>query len=281
MATPLRVGKRMSDEELTAIFVPNEGTIDQIYGRVGQGKTYAATVDILRKLKRGEVVYANWKIDFSDYDERADFWYIVCGLFGIKRNYYAYSHENFHYLPLDDNFMDIFERITDASVYLDEGHLIFDSYQHNKFSIKKRAAVLHTRHFNRSLVIVSQRPTAIHVSARGNVNRFFRVDKLFQIGSLILFRKTEYQDMVNETVDEEQPLRSSFYWGKKAIFRAYDSKYMRGDMPASQDVLVEGFKVGWVRSWALLFHFFYRSWPTIGFSRSRPIINQDKNNIMT
>lgn len=254
MSTTARVGKEIVDVDLYEIFEPFEGSIDQIYGRVGMGKTYAATKDIIDELMQGRVVYANWRVNFSGFDERSSFLHIILGLFGIKRAFYRIDKHNFHYLPLNDKFMGVFEKLTDCSVYLDEGHLIFDSYQHAKFSLQKRAAILHTRHFNRKLVIVSQRPTAIHVSARGNVNRFFKVERWLK-WPVLLFTKTEFQDMANETVDETKPLRTKMYLGKKSILQAYDSKYLRGDTPRSQDLAITAYKVGWFRSWLLLWNF--------------------------
>lgn len=255
-AAPLQVGRPIPTEQLIGYFPPPEGTIDLIYGRIGQGKTYAAVADIIEDLKHGIPVYANFKIDWSGYDERTDFLYIISGLLGIKRRFHKFDHSNFHYLPLDDQFMDVFEKLTDCKVYLDEGHIIFDSYLHAKFSMRKRTSILHTRHFNRSIIIISQRPSAIHVSARGNVNRFFKVEKWIS-WPVLLFTKTEYQDMTNEMVDEEKPIRTKLYFGRKNILRAYNSKYLRGGIETSQKVHFEAWRMGSIRSLKLLWYYFF------------------------
>lgn len=272
-------GKRIPDEQLLNDFPSPEGVIEQIYGRIGQGKTYLATASIIKDLERGIPVYANWQIDFSGYDQRQSVLWAILGVFGLKRKYYKFDSANFHYVPLDDDFIDRMETLTDCKVYLDEGHLIFDAYQGTKMSLRKRAAILHTRHFNRSIIIVSQRPTAIHVSARGNVNRFLKCERLLG-WPVTLFRMTEFQDMVGETVDEEQPLRSRFYFGSRRIFKAYNSKYLRGGVPVSQKVYFEAYRVGYLSRWLMFIDdiakFLPKSWTGHAAAALRPPTAADK-----
>jgi len=49
-------------------FTPVEGGINLYYGRVGNGKTYNATADILALARAGHVILCNWKIDVEDFD---------------------------------------------------------------------------------------------------------------------------------------------------------------------------------------------------------------------
>lgn len=231
--------KKVDNVDLTTLFSPVDGEITLRYGRIGQGKTYGATMDILDDLKRGKVVYCNWKMNFEGIDQRQDMLFILGGLlFPWVKNYYVFPKENLKYIQIDDNFVNNFSKLTDCTVYLDEGHVMFDSYEMAKMNMQKRTAVLHTRHFNRAINIISQRPTAIHVTMRANVNRFYKYDKIIS-WPFLLFRRTEYQDMTSETVDEEKPLSTKFYIGKKQIYNMYDSKYLRGNLPASQEVQFE------------------------------------------
>jgi len=170
---------KLETKELLELFEPNEGTIDLIYGRIGNGKTYCATEMALKDAMRGEVVYVNWHINFDGYDQRDNLIWILIGLiYPIKRRYYKFPKENLKYFNPDDVDVEFLSKITDANVYIDEGQWIFDSYEGTKFSKAKRRLILHTRHLNRRLVIITQRPTAIQVSARGNVNRYFKCEKL-------------------------------------------------------------------------------------------------------
>jgi len=246
-------GKQIPEIDLLSLFGSPEGEITQRYGRIGQGKTYGATADVLDELSRGRVVYTNWRINYDGFDQRESFLYIIGSLlFPWSNRFFKFPKENLHYLPIDENFLDTFSKLTDCSVYIDEGHVIFDSYEMAKMSMAKRVSVLHTRHFNRSINIISQRPTAIHVMMRANVNRFYKYDKLIS-KPFILFRRTEYQDMSGETVDEEKPLSTKFYLGRKSIYKAYDSKYLRGDLEDSQTVHVTGYKINYfVRFYMLI-----------------------------
>lgn len=246
-------GSPVSVDLLRDLFEAEEGSICQYFGRIGNGKTYAATADILEDLQRGMVVYANWRVDLSgvSLDQKDSLFYAFLGILGIKKRYYKFLPENLHYLPIDDDFMDVFERLTDCKVYLDEGHVIFDSYQMTKLSMKKRASILHTRHFNRTIAIVSQRPTAVHVSARANVNIFYKCEKLMQWPFLI-FRKSEFQEMTGtgETVDDtKKPISSKWYFASKTVLNAYNTKYLRGGIPRSQEVHFEAYDFSYGERW--------------------------------
>jgi len=235
----------MQKIDLLSLIPPNEGEITQRFGRIGQGKTYGATCDVIDEIKTGRVVYINWKIDFSGFDQRDDYLYLIGGLmFPWKNTYYKFPTENLRYIQVDENFIKNFSQLTNCSVYLDEGHVVFDSYEMAKMSMEKRVAVLHTRHFDRSIHIISQRPTAIHRMLRANVNRFYEYKKVIS-WPFMLFLRTEYQDMVEETVDLDKPISRKWYIGKKKILNSYNSKYMRGDVKDSQSVQFELYKLNY------------------------------------
>lgn len=220
---------------LLDILPPIEGEITQRYGRIGQGKTYAATVDVLDELKRGHTVYTNWHIDFEGFDQtRSPFYLLATLLFPWKNKLIVVGKENLKFINVDEHFITNFSKLTNCSVYLDEGHVAFDSYEMAKMSMDKRVAVLHTRHFDRAIHIISQRPTAVHRVLRANVNRFYKYEKFGKKWPFILFRRTEYQDMTDETVDEEQPLSVKLYLLNRKIARSYNSKYLRGDLELSK-----------------------------------------------
>jgi len=236
-------------------FPAQEGEIDQYFGKIRNGKTYIATSDAYKDLRKGRIVYANWKIQWKGYDERTSRWWLFWGAIGIKKLYKKFPKENFHYLPVDANFFSVFETLTDCIVYLDEGHIAFDSYEMAKMDIGRRAAVLHTGHYDRTIKIISQRPTAIHVTLRANVNRFYQCVKIIDLKKIPLLRKilppvrlfkrVEYQETTGaETVDLNMPEGAKFYWGKKKVYELYDTKYMRGDTPDSQPNYAEMFKMG-------------------------------------
>jgi len=245
MSTIVSSGKKVEEIDLVDLFPPAEGVITQYYGRIGSGKTYTGTKDVLNDLKKGRVVYTNWSIHYEGYDSREEIlWSIISLFWPFKLRYYVFPKENLRHIEVDEHFLDTFEKLTDAIIYLDEGHVAFDSYEMAKMSLRKRKAVLHTRHFNRSINIISQRPTAVHVSMRANVNRFYKCENVLR-WPFLLFRRTEYQDLTNESVDEEQPLSTRWYIGQKKVLEAYDTKYLRGNTPSSQPVFIEGWTLTW------------------------------------
>jgi len=270
MPTQINVGKKIEEIDLVGLFAGHDGEITQRFGRIGQGKTYGATADVLHALMRGRVVYINWKMNYEGFDQRNSFMFVIGTiLFPWKNILYYFPKENLRYLPVDEHFLDKFATLTYCDVYLDEGHVVFDSYEMAKMSMKKRTSVLHTRHFNRSIHIISQRPTAIHVTMRANVNRFYKYEKLISY-PFILFRRTEYQDMVGETVDEEKPLGVKLYIGSKKVYNMYDSKYLRGNTPDSQKVYFEGYKLNIFQSFFQLFKLCWRCFAGLMPAKKRP-----------
>jgi len=129
--------------------------------------------------------------------------------------------------------------------------------------LKKRVTILHTRHFNGSIVVVSQRPTAVHVSARANVSRFYKCERpregLKKLLHILFFVKTEYQDMVNETVDEDKPIKSTWYWPSKALLNSYNTKYLRGNMDTLNPPKIDVFQPSYLQRWGLLLKIFLPS----------------------
>lgn len=240
------------------IIPPDEGSMNQYYGRIGEGKTYAGTADAIDDLNRGQVVYTSWHIAWDGLDEREYLRYRFLYWLGIKKFFWKFPKDNWHFI--DINRADIVEFIgslTDCIIYLDEGHLVLDSYITTKMSREDRATVLHTRHYDRTINVLSQRPTAIHVVVRANVNRFFKLEKIFDVRlfwkknwRIVRFRKTEFQDTgADDKPDEAREVdpetgkekgykfavSEKHYLSRKRIRNAYDTKYLRGGKGHSQE----------------------------------------------
>jgi len=225
-------GKQVSDPiDLLRLFRPVDGEINLYYGRIGMGKTYTATADVLDDLKKGNVVYVNWPVKFDGFDERKSFAKLLASLLFpfSKTKFKVIPKDNLRYIKVDEHFHDTFGQLRNCKVYLDEGHVVFDSYEMAKMSMQKRVSILHTRHFDRTINIISQRPTAIHTVLRDNVNRFYKFQRYGKRVPFMFFKRTEYQDMKDGTVDEDQPLSVKLYIPSKKVLNAYNSKYLSGD----------------------------------------------------
>lgn len=257
-------GEKVVSEELIDVFSASEGSINMYYGKIGQGKTYSATADVLDLLKQGKVCYVNWHIVVDDFDDREDF---IISLFNWiifrKRFYKIPCKYNLHHFD-PEQFESTYElvewlsKLNDCHIFFDEGQDMFDSYEGTKFSKAKRRLILHTRHYHRTLNIISQRPTAIQVSARGNVNRFYKCVKLAS-WPWPRFARYEFQDMVGETVDEEaDPISKKTYWGSKRVFNAYNTDYLSEGIPKSQKVFFEAYDLDFIQRTKNLMNFSLR-----------------------
>lgn len=262
MSTLVQNGNRLDIVDIFEVLPPSEGSINQYFGRIGSGKTYAATADVIADLNNGEIVYTNWKIKWDGYDQRTNWKLLLRGLlFGWAvprwKHFLKFPKENLHYFPIEGDYIDKLATLTDCKIYWDEGHIAFDSYLATKTDMKTRASVLHTRHYDRTINVISQRPTAIHVTLRANVNRFFKLEDsttfLMKLFGLKRFTKTEYQDMVNESVDDTQPVSTVSYFARRQIFEAYDTKHMRSGLGHSQLNYAEVYKLKFRDMWQNLF----------------------------
>jgi len=251
--------KTIPVEELLEIFDAEEGSINLYYGLIGHGKTYAATADILELLKQGKVVYCNWHINVDDFDDRTSLFMNLKNLITFNSIYFRIPcKQNLHYFdPLAyENNQELIlwlSKLNDCHIFFDEGQDIFDSYEGTRTSKEKRRLVLHTRQYHRTLNIITQRPTAIQVSARGNISRFYKCEKIAS-WPWVQFIRTEYQAMKNETVDEEsEPVSVKKYYASQKVFSAYNTNYLSQGIPKSQNVFFEAYEVTFLEKLRFLF----------------------------
>lgn len=224
-------------EEIYSLFEPVEGFNHVYFGKIRNGKTYAATADILELLKRGEIVYANWHIKFDGYDEREHFWLVLLKFLAGKKYFYNYKAENFHYIDTNSpTFIQEANKFVNVHLFIDEGQWIFNS--HSKVDdVDKRRLILEGGHYCRSLNVITQRPSNIYKDVRSQVNVWYKCEKVFQWGSLIRFLRWEIEDMVddmpidpNDLIPEEKKkIPRKGYWGKKAIYEAYNTHGRRSE----------------------------------------------------
>jgi len=271
--------------QILELIPPYEGSLVQYYGRIRNGKTYAATCDILADLNAGQIVYANWPIDWQGYDQRKIWFYKLLGIFFLKRIFWNFPKGNFKFVDTLDlqnikingvstgkNFYEWLKGLTSCKIYLDEGHIFYDSYMALKMKLSDRVAILDTGHYDRSIAIISQRPTAIHAVLRGNVNQFFKCEKIMDFNlffnprlKILRFQKTEFQDtdsserpdetrikklnekthMIEDTEEYQFAVSTQTYFGMKKIFKIYDTKYRRAGLEESQTNFAEAYFVKW------------------------------------
>jgi len=247
----MELGTKVPDEEKVDIFIAPEGELNLYYGQIGSGKTYGATADIIEELKQGRVVYATWPIKIDSFDDRESWFLVILNLFLFRKRFYKIPcAENFHFIDAEkgevdgvqtwnperpSDYIDFLNTLNHCSLYLDEAWRVIDSYASTRdFGVEVRSLILVTRHKFRTINLIAQRPNSIQVTARANMNRFYKFVKL-ATWPWIRFARFEFQEMTGETVNEEvDPVSVKTYWGSKSIFSAYNS-YFYGDLNRLHD----------------------------------------------
>ena len=261
------IGKRIVNiAPLLDIFEAQEGEVQHIIGKTGQGKTYEATRRALQYLYSGYTVYTTWKLNLPEYyDEREHFWAAFWKVIFFRKNFFRFNlKKNWHYVNLrkfedDEGVFDteklarFLAALTDCIFMLDEGQDVFDSHQ--KAGKIARQSITRTRHMHKTLIVISQRAQAVDVTARGNVTYFYKCEKRYLPFLPALFRvyrtdeideNSNYpiwarHDSTGRVTWKAQKWHSGF--ARKRIYDAYDSWYMRQEMVRSQDISVDAFEL--------------------------------------
>jgi len=258
--------EQLSTSQMLELFTPVEGEVCCYYGKIRNGKTRNATADIIELLKRGEVVYANWKIDLADYDERESFPIAFFSFFSRRKYFYKYKvAQNFHYFDPDDIDIGFLGKLVNVHIFIDEGQWIFNSHIKDQ-DPEKRKLILHNGHYCRSLNIITQRPINIFKDMRSQVNVWYRCCKRLDFGNWMIFQRWSIEDMKNDEPVEfdlaGKPLGQckSYFVNKKhdPVFKAYNTHAMRAK-DAIQ--MVPQFEVYSLTSWEkfkLMFRLFFK-----------------------
>jgi len=216
--------------EIYEVFSPVEGFNSVYYGKVRNGKTYAATSDILDLLEQGEVVYANWEINFEGFDERKSILRVVLKLLFGKPYFYNFSAENFHYLDMSLQHKPVFMKqlntLVGVHIFIDEGQWIFNSHLKTD-DVDARRLILEGGHYCRSLNVITQRPSNILKDIRSQVHIWHKCEKVLHIGKLLRFVRWSVEDMKDDLPidpdDMEKKPPSKAYWASKRVFNAYNT----------------------------------------------------------
>lgn len=264
--------KKVDQQEALKFFTPDEGELLLIYGAIGNGKTTLATSMVLEDLERGQVVYTTWRIDWSGFDERESFFHRLMKMVFFRKRFYRFDASNWHYLDVTgDDIWDKLSELNNCKIYFDDVIVqLFDSYEGTKFAKKKRQWAFTTRHYDRTIVLVTQRPSQVQVALRSQVNRFYKCVKKMSWPFLILARY-EYQDMVDENVnDNAKPISSKTYFPSNRVLNAFRSKSLRAEGITPIVPVVEAWDYGFfARIWLFVSALVRKPSLKAGFSRAR------------
>jgi hypothetical protein len=199
------------------------------FGKLGQGKTYAMTSDVIEYLNQGNVVYANYHIDWKGFSVKPSVLTLYAYYFlGKSYDQVFYPPTNFRYVETDEKFMSFFAQQGNAIFAIDEAYMLFDSYLSNKMSLKDRASVLQCRKYSRTLLYTTQRPESVHVTLRSMTNIFYACDRINLPLLGLIFRRREYE-MQNDMIDTSQkPVYTKVYRFNSGVAASYDTKQLIG-----------------------------------------------------
>jgi len=273
------IGKHIPIELLPDQFPSEEGLVDIIYGLIRSGKTYLATVKIHEEISQGKVVYATWPIHFEDVDDRGSLLFVLRGLFmpWKKKFFYIPSSKNFHYinasegtvdgvatfLPNDnESYIRYLNTLNHCSLYIDEAWRIL---AHQLVGTKNIAQVfdliLVTGHKFRKVVLITQRTINVNPTARGQVGRFYKCEKLGKLFGFTRFMMSEFQEMRGEDVIDDDPenhpaVSIQTYWGSKKIFNSYNS-WFYGDQKPLHSANYHAYELAYTDKLRALFRIFF------------------------
>lgn len=276
------IGKRIVNiSPLLDVFEAQEGEVQHIIGKTGQGKTYEATRRAAGYLYSGYTVYTTWRLNLPDYyDEREHMWPVLRNLIFFRKNFFRFDlKENWKHVDLKkyedekgimntEKLATFLSTLTDCIFMLDEGQDVFDS--HKKAGQIARQTITRTRHMHKTLIIISQRAQAVDVTARGNVTYFYKCEKRWLpfFGHFFTVYRTDEIDegsnypiwVRHDSTGRETWKAEKWHTGraKKWIYDMYDSWYMRQQQIRSQDMKIDGFELNGRERLSLLWR---KIWP--------------------
>jgi len=246
------IGKRVIDiGELVDVFEAQEGEIQHIIGKTGNGKTYEGTRRALEYLRQGYNVYTTWNLILPDYyDEREDRGKLFWRTLFFRKRFYKFDYKkNWNFLDIDrPDLIQFVAGLTDCIVFLDEGQDIFDSRE--RIDKSSRKVLTRTRHMRKTLIIISQRAQAVDVTARANVTFYYKCVKtwawFWPFATYFKVYRTEEMDVTNFPIWEDFSTEWTAelwksHFASKDVYAAYNSWYLRAGVPRSQEIHFEAY----------------------------------------
>lgn len=262
------LGKQVRD--FKEIGTPDEGGANIYYGLIRNGKTYGATADIWDDVRRGQLVYATWPINLEAFDDRNSFIMILKNILLFRKRFYKINcPKNFHFIdaetgevdgiptfqPTPKGYIEYLNKLNHCVLYIDEAWRVIDSYKGTDIGDAGRNLILVTGHKYRTVNLITQRPTAVHVTARGNCSRFYKFVKIGR-WPVPRFARYEFQVMVGETVDENQePISVKKYWLNKKIANSYNAHFY-GELKPLHEKETYAYDLTWKEKIKALFRIF-------------------------
>jgi hypothetical protein len=202
---------------------PFESFIVMYFGRRGQGKTVAMTMDILDWLSEGHIVYTNIKDITPNPKYHA----------AAKKNISNLHEVDFH---TKQEFIDFISQARDCIVVLDEAIIFFDSKNTKNAGQDERVrhAIFTSRHRGVSIAYGVQRPMTALKDLRDVTDLFYQCTKTWVRHFKYIFTRTAFDlNSKGDDINMDEPIGTKRYTGRK-VFGSF-KKYGARDMKLLQD----------------------------------------------
>ena len=189
------------------------------------------------------------------YDERNDWKKLFWRTLFFKKRFYRFNYKkNWHFVDIDrPDLIDFMGNLTDCIFILDEGQDIFSST--GRIAVQARKVITRTRHMHKTLIIISQRANAVDVNFRNNCQFYYKCvnTRAFYWPFKPYFKIYRTEEMDKESFPVwESNVGTKAEWhaavwhshfASNRIFNAYNSWYLRGGVPRSQEVYFEAYEL--------------------------------------
>lgn len=138
-------------------------------GKLGSGKTYTMTVDIIKALNKGVNVYSNYKINWYGYEEKRNFFKSLLIFLRLRNPYKYHPASNLSYWSETDEILNLNHGI----VAIDEGSVYLNSRNWSLLDPEFQRKILQSRKDGLHIFFTAQRIGQIDITLRNLVNLFY------------------------------------------------------------------------------------------------------------
>lgn len=138
-------------------------------GKLGSGKTYTMTKDIVKELNKGTKVYSNYKINWYGYEEKRRWYKTLLIWLRIRKPYRYYPASNLSYWSETYEILNLHEGI----VAIDEGSVYLNSRNWDSLDPEFQRKILQSRKDGLHIYFTAQRIGQIDITLRNLVNTFY------------------------------------------------------------------------------------------------------------
>lgn len=174
-------------------------------GKLGQGKTYTMTQDIVKALNKGVRVYSNYKIFWNGYKEEKRWWKTAFIYFGLRRDYIYYPASNLSYWSETEEILDLENGI----IAMDEGSVYLNSRNWALLDPEFQRKILQSRKDGLHIYFTAQRIGQIELTLRNLVNVFY-VSTFRSIFGFKFFALGEFEMSNSGDISEEKRIGSRY-----------------------------------------------------------------------